>query len=217
MTESDWLSWAGDPGDLLGAINQQVSERKLRLFACACVRQVSHLLSDERSVRAISAGELLADDRLSLGEASAIHAEAAAAAREAFAAHGMFSTAEHLAVAASYTLARSGLVAFAAANRAAHGVGPPGLAQAQRWQCSAFRDIVGNPFRPTAVDPRWLTPAVVGLAQTIYEERAFDRLPSLAGALVAAGCDNEEFLAHCRSGGSHFRGCWAIDLALRKG
>jgi hypothetical protein len=193
-----------------------VSERKQRLFACACVRLVSHLLTDERSIRAVSAAELLADGRVSFGEVSALHAEAAATAREAFAAHGMFSTAEHLAVAAAYTLARSGFVAFAAANRAAHGSGPLGMAQAQRWQCTVFRDIVGNPFRPTAVDSRWLTPSAVRLAQTIYVERAFDRLPSLAEALVTAGCENEEILGHCREAGPHVRGCWVIDLVLGK-
>ena len=30
------------------------------------------------------------------------------------------------------------------------------------------------------VDAAWLPPSVVNLAQTIYDDRAFDRLPSLA-------------------------------------
>jgi hypothetical protein len=55
------------------------------------------------------------------------------------------------------------------------------------------------------------------LAQAIYDERAFDRLPILADALLDAGCDNEELLAHLRSEGPHVRGCWAVDLILGKG
>ena len=35
-------------------------------------------------------------------------------------------------------------------------------------------------------------------------------------ALMDAGCDNEEILAHCRSAGPHVRGCWVVDLLLQK-
>jgi hypothetical protein len=74
--------------------------------------------------------------------------------------------------------------------------------------------VLGNPFRPTAVDPRWRTTDVLGLARGIDEDRAFDRLPILADALTDAGCDHEEVLAHCRSPGPHVRGCWVVDLVL---
>jgi hypothetical protein len=73
-------------------------------------------------------------------------------------------------------------------------------------------DVVGDPARPAAFDPRWRTADVVGLARGIYEERAFDRLPLLADALMDAGCDQEDLRAHCRSAGPHVRGCWAVDL-----
>jgi hypothetical protein len=79
-----------------------------------------------------------------------------------------------------------------------------------------LRCIFGNPFRPIAIDPRWLTSTVVDLATAIYDERAFDRMPILADALMDAGCDNEEIIAHCRSDGVHTRGCWAVDLILGK-
>jgi hypothetical protein len=83
--------------------------------------------------------------------------------------------------------------------------------------CSPIlRDIVGNPFRPVNLDPSWLTSTVVDLANAIYEEDAFDRLPVLAGALQEAGCNSEEMIAHCRSEGPHVRGCWLIDLLLGK-
>jgi hypothetical protein len=84
---------------------------------------------------------------------------------------------------------------------------------------SLFRDIIGNPYRPAQVDPSWLRwndGTIPKIAQGIYEERAFGRLPILADALLDAGCDNEDILAHCRSAGPHVRGCWAVDLLLEK-
>ena len=80
-----------------------------------------------------------------------------------------------------------------------------------------FRDIFGNPFRPVAVDPSWLTSTVVALARGIYEDRAFDRMPILADALQDAGCENPDVLNHCRDPQQvHVRGCFAIDLLLDK-
>jgi hypothetical protein len=76
--------------------------------------------------------------------------------------------------------------------------------------------ILGNPFRPVAVDPSWLTSTVVQLAQGIYDDRAFDRLPILADALQDAGCDNTDVLNHCRDAGPHARGCWVVDMLLGK-
>jgi hypothetical protein len=76
------------------------------------------------------------------------------------------------------------------------------------------RDIVGDPFRPAALNPTWLTADVRGLAAAAYEDRAFDRLPILADALADAGCDDEALLGHCRLSGPHVRGCWAVDLVL---
>jgi len=79
-----------------------------------------------------------------------------------------------------------------------------------------LRDIFGNPFRPITIDPRWLTSTVIDLARTIYDEKAFDRMPALADALKDAGCDNDEILSHCRNEGPHVRGCWVVDLLLAK-
>jgi hypothetical protein len=99
----------------------------------------------------------------------------------------------------------------------------------ERALCVLIRDIFGNPFRPVAVAPEWLSPTAVALARGIYDEKAFDRLPILADALQDAGCEDERLLGHCRTngrgdggepaGGSprsmpHVRGCWAVDLVL---
>ena len=61
-----------------------------------------------------------------------------------------------------------------------------------------------------------MTPTVVQLAQSIYDDRAFDRLPILADALEEAGCTDAAILDHCRGPGPHVRGCWAVDLLLGK-
>jgi hypothetical protein len=54
------------------------------------------------------------------------------------------------------------------------------------------------------------------LAQTVYDERAFDRLSILADALETAGCQDAELLDHLRGPGLHTRGCWPLDLILAK-
>ncbi|MBY0527682.1 MAG: hypothetical protein K2R98_30065 [Gemmataceae bacterium] len=71
-------------------------------------------------------------------------------------------------------------------------------------------------FRLVVLDPTWITPAAVGLAETIYAERAFDRLPILADTLMQAGCGDGDVLDHCRKAGEHARGCWVVDLILAK-
>jgi hypothetical protein len=88
----------------------------------------------------------------------------------------------------------------------------PALTKKSGW----LRDIFGNPFKPVSVDRAWLTSNVIGLAETIYADRAFDRLPILADALEDAGCDNADILNHCRQPGEHVRGCWVVDLVLGK-
>jgi hypothetical protein len=34
--------------------------------------------------------------------------------------------------------------------------------------------------------------------------------------LEKAGCTNSDILLHCRPGGDHVRGCWALDIVLAK-
>jgi hypothetical protein len=85
----------------------------------------------------------------------------------------------------------------------------------QGVQCELLRDIFGPPTR-RSLDPVLLTPTVVSLAQAIYRDRSFDRMPILADALEDAGCTNADILSHCRQPGEHCRGCWVVDLLLGK-
>jgi hypothetical protein len=86
----------------------------------------------------------------------------------------------------------------------------------QARQADLMRCVYGNPYRSVASDAAWLTSSVVPLAQGIYDDRAFDRLPILADALEDAGCTNADILSHCRKPGEHARGCWVVDLLLGK-
>jgi hypothetical protein len=96
---------------------------------------------------------------------------------------------------------------------------PDDLEAMYRAEAAFLRCILGNPFRPVTLDPAWLAwndGTIQKLAQAIYDDRAFDRLPVLADALEEAGCDNAEILNHCRQLGEHVRGCWLVDLLLGK-
>jgi hypothetical protein len=80
------------------------------------------------------------------------------------------------------------------------------------------RDVFGNPFRPVAMDPAWLTADVVALAQATYDERSPStgemdsaRLAVLADALEDAGCTNRDVLNYLRASGPHVRGCCVVD------
>jgi hypothetical protein len=86
----------------------------------------------------------------------------------------------------------------------------------EHWtvQASLLRCLFGNSFRPVPFHPDWRTPAVLSIARRAHAARDFEALPVLADALEDAGCDSAELLAHCRAGGKHWRGCWAIDAVL---
>jgi hypothetical protein len=86
-----------------------------------------------------------------------------------------------------------------------------------------LRCIFPCPFRPIACDPGWLTPAVLSMTQTAYDERSLPagtldpcRFSVLADAVEEVGCTDADILSHLRSPGPHVRGCWPLDLILRK-
>src|SRR5262249_7898655 len=86
-------------------------------------------------------------------------------------------------------------------------------------QADLLHDLVGNPFRPVALDPVWLAAndsRVKRLAQGIYDTRDFSAMPILADALEDAGCADAALLGHLRGPGPHVHGCWALDAILGK-
>jgi hypothetical protein len=90
----------------------------------------------------------------------------------------------------------------------------------RRRQPGLLREVFGPlAFRPNPIGHAvlaWGGGTVSKLAQAVYEEYAFDRLPVLADALEDAGCTDQQILRHCREPGEHVRGCWVVDLLLGK-
>jgi hypothetical protein len=218
MTEADWLA-CGDPMTMLDALRGSASERKLRLFAVACCRGIWHLLADERSRAAVAVIEQYADGLVGRERLVAARDEAREAKRRF---PGPAQVWERRAAGAvqdaTRDMARSAALNSAAESGRAMDAGDTNHwdAEAMRSRAALLRCIVGNPFRPEAKDPAWMTPSVVALARAIYDERALDRLDELADALQGAGCNSAAFLAHCRNPGEHDRGCWVVDSILGK-
>jgi hypothetical protein len=208
MTETQWLAdpdRASVPMPMLRFLIGKASDRKLRLFGCACSRRHWNLLSPDSLKRAVEVAELFADGLASKKALGAVKKEAGIALAAAsvpppvYAARGTaWSTTRNAETAATYPL----WVFTSEADQA--------------FQVTILRDLFGNPFRAVPFDPRWRTADALGLARAAYEDRAFDRLPLLADALMDAGCDADAVLDHCRGPGPHVRGCWVVDLVLGK-
>jgi hypothetical protein len=235
MTEQEWLEcddalkilriceptgedW--DSEEVEKWTEQMASDRKLRLFALACCHWIRHLLSDVRSSKALDVLEQYLLGSVPESEFRAAHKDAySALPRERSTPH---KPDWYAALAVSYATypyatgihdaAWSALAALTQAHRASSDV----VKQERAVQRALLSDVFGNPFRPVTLNPAWLTPTVKQLAQSIYDDKVFDRLPTVADALEDSGCDNADVLGHCRSGGEHVRGCWVVDLVLEK-
>jgi hypothetical protein len=204
MTEADWLA-STDLDAMLGFLTDRASLRQLRLFACACCRQVWDQLTDPRSRKAVELSEQFADgliDARALGEAR----------KEAW--HCSSSNTPHPPTAA-----------WQAARPVVDEEGVVGMNFSWIWSVCPdlapffLRDIVGNPFQKVSRDRDWLRwnrGTVPKLARVIYEERAWERMPILGDALEDAGCTEPAILAHCHSPGPHVLGCFVVDMLLTK-
>jgi hypothetical protein len=225
MTEAEWLDGYCDPQAMIehlarmGKAKGQRGQRKLRLFACACCRNVWAQLPDERSRIAVEISERYAEGLASAEQLSVARAEVARTAGECREAMN----------AQPYGLARGRFLRAAQVSEAAHAStwveavsGAKQAAKAAEYGIPRqfLLDIFGNPFRRPITDfacLRWGHGTVQQLAQVIYEECRFGDLPILADALEEAGRTDADILAHCRGPGPHARGCWAVDLILGKG
>ncbi|QEH34491.1 hypothetical protein OJF2_30300 [Aquisphaera giovannonii] len=84
-------------------------------------------------------------------------------------------------------------------------------APGSEWWC-----LLPTPKR-AVVRPEWLEwsgGVVPRLAEEILSGSGFDRLPLLAEALERAGCEDPVILGHLRSRGTHYPGCWVLELLL---
>jgi hypothetical protein len=230
VTEEEWLRET-HPFYMLTwweYLRGEPSLRKRRLIACASCRLIWPLLVDERLRRAVEVAELFADGLVSAG----VLAQAREPALALGLAEGEILGGTRSDIPEWAALNDSWRAAHAAACAADEDFGIPGNAchyaaqdggkgrdTEDAGQASLVRAILGHPLREVAVDPVWLhrnNGTVRKVAQAIYDERAFERMPILANALEEAGCSGEEILGHCREPGPHVRGCWLLDLVLGK-
>jgi hypothetical protein len=209
MTEAEWLA-CDDPMPMLEFLWGEASDRKLRLFAVACCKRVVHLPGSVKLRRAVEVVEQNADGLVSNSELAVAQVVA----------HGDVEAiprglpAEVLRAAYALTRGRWQEAVRRSARSVEWAYPKERLAQSDLLRC-----VFGNSFRPMSLDPPWLTwrdATLPKLAQAVYDDRAFDRLPILADALEDAGCDNADILDHCRRPGEHVRGCWVVDLLLGK-
>jgi hypothetical protein len=225
MTEAEWIHCA-DPRAVLEWLRncRKLSERKSRLFAVACARKVWPWMLDERSRQAIEVSEQFADGLVGQKVLNTVRREAFAASKSATSPSSE-QVAAIVALDVCMNTKRHDCWEMAEATaECANSLIFHVLGDAAGWadreaQCEILRCIFGNPFRLVAINPFWFAwndRTIPKIAQAIYEDCAFDRLPILADALEDAGCNNADILAHCRGPGPHVRGCWVVDLLLGK-
>lgn len=241
MTEAEWLA-GDDPRTMLRFLQgfnepqsytytgrrKVASERKLRLFACACARQVwdgtpckncnegliAAIAIEHRGLRSLcptcrGSGKVggLTDPRSrNAVEVAERFADGQVTAKESdTAANGAedagCSPTHRMAVWAAHTRSRTGAdVAIDMVLLNAEDCLPPAT------QAVLLRDIFGNPWELERLQvvwkkelyQRWLTSTVLAVARCIYDNRGFEDMGILADALEEAGCTNIEMLNHCR-------------------
>ena len=236
----DWSrEWQteSDPENLLAAVpNVRGLDRRLRLFACASVRQVWHLLpSDTRSAvevseRLANGGATPADLRAAAvrlywirNTPSQIAIEAAGYASGGFL--GVAPPARSLPL--EYDPRLAARLAARAWASVAVGPAPPlvtpnwhhkwtcAYQEARAGQANLVRCLFPPPGFPSQLPPQWRSSTVVALARQIDATGNFASLPILADALQEAGCESDPLLQWCRMPGiNQVRGHWVVDCVL---
>jgi len=234
MDEAEWRG-STDPEKMLRYLRRKAvaTDRKLRLFACACCRMVWHLMPDgplyEWARTAVEVAERFADGLATEKDLDDIHehswsvAAGNRSAADCAAIAAFWSSEFHAATAAMTALTETWNAALHGATVAEWQAGIDAAEGKKR--AALLRDVISQPLlrQRNRLSPTWLTSDVTSMAQTAYDERILpagtldpDRLAVLADALEEAGCDNADLLSHLRGPGPHVRGCWAVDLLLEK-
>lgn len=215
MNEALWHR-AKVPQQMLDYLRGRTSERKFRLLVCALARRVWHILP-EASRGAVGVAERLADGRCSEEERleafeaagggwSALYSQADCIPAKALMLDNLEYYCADAADSVTQIADKDGQFILESTNQQ--------RAEEAVAQCALVRELFGNPFRPVTFAPEWLTPGVVGLARTAYDEGSYDLLGILGDALEDAGCRDADILGHCRQPGGHVRGCWVVDGVL---
>jgi hypothetical protein len=199
MTEAEWLACA-EPWPMLEVLRDKASERKLRLFGCACCRRIWHLLPEQANRDLVAAVEdcpnvSLPDPKLNAAiDASSQHERKVGNDRGYWAVKSLGRSYSKLT-----PLDAAAVVAWLAGRRTDN------VATERTSQADLLRDIFGNPFRTLPPPPEAIAP----LAEEIYAG-AWDRMPLLGEWLQEHG-----FWAEGEHGldpnAKHVKGCWVVD------
>lgn len=246
MTEEEWLTYRREPKVMLSWLRTKATNRKKRLFGCACCRRIWDLIRNENSRSAVLLAEQFADGLVTEEDRAAAHAEAEAIAQQSsspdqhpralwacanvlhkyagIAINAYYNAAQ---VAQWHALVTAGL--YGSRSQEADSLNTLAYNEELAQQCSLVRELFGNPFHP--MPPRqgkrdweeqrrgWLD-ANDGVARKLTEvidtEARFSDCPVLADALEEAGCAEASLLDHLRGSRPHIRGCWAVDLLREK-
>lgn len=226
MTEDEWKS-STDPVKMLDFLRGKASDRRLRLFGVACCRRPWHLVTDERSRRAVEAAEQYADQEISNGaldaacnDAEYVYQDANLRAEDPENTDPTRDRIEECFGYACWTCSQITLPGGYYPSDASEVCG--GLVNGLRengtptdpertTQANILRHIIGNPFKPYPAPATWPS-TVVQLAQALYEGQ--DCSFALHDALLDAG--HAELAEHFKEEHSHPKGCWALDTILDK-
>jgi hypothetical protein len=208
MTEAEWLA-CDEPRTMFAALGGKASARRWRLFACGCLRQIWRRTGFTRRDRHV----------VKMAE---LHADGLIGGRKMARAFRSAGWGYEPAVTHDFQLVNWSLEASRVAGMAFEAVVAPtgrGDDVQRTVLVRLLHCLFAHQMQPVRVEPSWFAwqgGTAAHLAQTIYKDHAFDRLPILADALEEAGCADAAILGHCRSPGPHVRGCWVVDLLLGK-
>lgn len=244
MNAKDWQT-CQMPDQMLDHLFDYPDSRKLRLFACACCRQLEHLITVQECWDALLIAEDYADGLVGLeqlNEGWLLAQQAKPVFRDANWCAAWVAAPEVIQAIAKTSLQVANLLAESAAAevrdkaRASDCSGAPDEIRQNAWsdyeqeiqkkmdgilarQADLIRCIVGNPFAPIYFETDWLkwkNGIVPKMAWDIYESREFGDMSMIADTLEEAGCNLPNVLNHCRDEPFHARGCHIIDAILQQ-
>jgi hypothetical protein len=179
------------PRKLLNEAKNRVSDRQLRLFACALARLRWHKMEPVAREAVLAAERYLDNPE---GEKKPAGRKPRGGAPEQLARACGFRDA--------WEAASTALSSLRVKKEVTLGL---------------MRCLFENPYQPVIISEPWLVAndrAVLNLARSIGETGDFARMPILADALEDAGCAEPAILEHLRGGHRHTRNCWVLERLL---